>query len=76
MSIVKDDYDDVERYILTFCSIQRVRKFEHKVRDVFGSQITLSAPEEPMRFCRIEKMFSIDNMIDEFVERLKKSDYS
>ncbi len=75
VSIVNDDYDGIERHIVTFCSMTRVKNYEHKIKDFLGTQITLSQPEEPIRFCRLEKVFSIVHVVSDYAERLKRLDY-
>ena len=53
-----------------------MKKFELRVKEIFGLQITLSLPDEPMRFCRVDKMFAIENMINEYAERFKRTEFA
>lgn len=45
VSVIKDDYFDEEKYIITLNMLSKVQKFEKKCKEILGTEIQLSHPQ-------------------------------
>lgn len=53
--------------------LSKVKKFEKKCKEIISSKLQFSHPQEYIRMCRLEKNFSINHVINDYAEKMRRN---